>query len=107
MVVCVLSQLKPSELNIFRCGISIGLRPRPFPQLRMKSSSGFILYVFPPLTPYRHHMSPSGEVIIISGIMCVHSLFVFLSLTLLLDNVVGDKCFDLVFLEGDLSATSL
>ena len=45
MVGCVLRQLKPSELYIFSCGKGHGLRPRPFPQLRMYGSSGFILYV--------------------------------------------------------------
>ena len=45
MVGCILSQLKPSELYIFSCGKGRGLRPRPFPQLRMWSSSGFILYL--------------------------------------------------------------
>ena len=44
MVRCVLSQLKPSELYILSCGKSLGLRPQPFPQLRMYSSSSFILY---------------------------------------------------------------
>ena len=45
MVGCVLSQLKPSEHYILSCGKGLGLRPRPFPQLRMWYSSGFILYV--------------------------------------------------------------
>ena len=44
MLGCVLSQLKPSELYILSCGKGHGLRPRPFPHLRMWSSSGFILY---------------------------------------------------------------
>ena len=35
MVGCVLSQLKPSELYILSCGKGRGLRPRPFPQLRL------------------------------------------------------------------------
>ena len=35
MVGCVLSQLKPSELYILSCGKGLGLRPGPFPQLRM------------------------------------------------------------------------
>ena len=39
MVGCVLSQAKPSEFYILSCGKDHGLRPRPFPQLRMKSSS--------------------------------------------------------------------
>ena len=43
MVGCVLGQLKHLELYIR--GKSLGLRPRPFPQLRMLSSSGFILYI--------------------------------------------------------------
>ena len=42
---CVLSQLKPSELYILSCGKGRGLRPWPFPQQRMYSSSGFILYI--------------------------------------------------------------
>ena len=45
MVGCVLSQLKPSELYFLSCGKGLGLRPRPFPQLRMWSSSGCILYI--------------------------------------------------------------
>ena len=35
MIGCVLSQLKPSELYILCCEKGHGLRPRPFPQLRM------------------------------------------------------------------------
>ena len=42
---CVLSQLKPSEFYILSCEKGLGLRPRPFSQLRMWSSLGFILYV--------------------------------------------------------------
>ena len=42
---CVLSQLKPAELYILSCEKSLGLRPRPFSQLWMLSSSGFILYI--------------------------------------------------------------
>ena len=47
MVGCILSQLKPSTsaLSILSCGKGHGLRPRPFPQLKMQSFSGFILYV--------------------------------------------------------------
>ena len=45
MVRRVLSQLKHSELYILSCGKDLGLRPRPFPQLRMYNNSGFILYV--------------------------------------------------------------
>ena len=33
MVGCVLSQLIPPELYILSCGRSLGLRPRPFPQV--------------------------------------------------------------------------
>ena len=44
MVGCVLSQLKPSELYILSCGKDRGLQARFFPQVRMQSSSGFILY---------------------------------------------------------------
>ena len=44
MVGCVLSQLKPSELYILSCREDRGLRARFFPQVRMQSSSGFILY---------------------------------------------------------------
>ena len=40
MVECVLSQLKPWELYIRSCEKGLGLRPRPFSQLRMWSSSG-------------------------------------------------------------------
>ena len=47
MVGCVLSQLKPSELYILSCEKGRGRRPRPFPQLRMQTSSGFILYTTP------------------------------------------------------------
>ena len=43
MVGCVLNQLKPSELYIVSCGNGLGLQP--FQQLRIYSSSGFILYV--------------------------------------------------------------
>ena len=35
MAGCVLRQLKPSELYILNCEKGLGLRPRPFPQLRM------------------------------------------------------------------------
>ena len=35
MVGCVLSQLKPSEFYILSCEKGLGLRPWPFPQLRM------------------------------------------------------------------------
>ena len=35
MVVCVLSQLKPSELYILSLEKALGLRPRPFSKLRM------------------------------------------------------------------------
>ena len=45
MVGCVLSQLKSSELYILSCEKGHGLRPRPFSQLRMWSSSGLILYL--------------------------------------------------------------
>ena len=45
MVGCVLSQLKPSEVYILSCEKGLGLRPRPYSQLRMSSSSGFILYL--------------------------------------------------------------
>ena len=31
MVGCVLGQLKPSELYIFKCGKGLGLLPGPFP----------------------------------------------------------------------------
>ena len=44
MVGCVLSQLKPSELYILSCRKGLCLRPRPFSQLIMYSSLGFILY---------------------------------------------------------------
>ena len=40
----VLSQLKPSELHILSFRKALGLRPRPFSQPRMESSSSFILY---------------------------------------------------------------
>ena len=42
---CVLSQLKPSALSILSCEKGLGLQRRPFPQLRMYSFSGSILYV--------------------------------------------------------------
>ena len=45
MVGCVLSQLKPSELSILSCEKGLGLRPGPFSQLRMESSSSYILYI--------------------------------------------------------------
>ena len=41
MVGCVLSQLKPSELYIPSCKKGLGLRPRPFSQLRMLEFLGF------------------------------------------------------------------
>ena len=44
VVGCVLSQLKLLELYIHSCEKGLGLLPRPLPQLRMKSSSFFILY---------------------------------------------------------------
>ena len=44
MVGCVSSQLKPSEIYTLSWEKSLGLRPQPFSQLRMLSSSGFILY---------------------------------------------------------------
>ena len=49
MFECVLSQFKALEFYILSCEKGFGLRPRPFSQLRMWSSSGFILYL--PLSP--------------------------------------------------------
>ena len=64
MVRCVLSRLKPSELYILSFGKSHGLRPRPFPQLRMSSSEGFILY-----WNTIGYVSASREGLVISKIM--------------------------------------
>ena len=54
MVGCVLRQLKPSELYILSHGKSLGLRPRPFPQLRM-----FVM-----LYPIRTFMSQISQFIV-------------------------------------------
>ena len=50
MVGCVLSQLQPSEFYILSFDKGRGHRPRPFSQLRMYSSWGFILYITPCIT---------------------------------------------------------
>ena len=38
----IMFRIKPEERYILSCGKGRGQRPRPFPQLRMQSSEGFL-----------------------------------------------------------------